>query len=119
MEIRIIEDTSILEDIFRKEFDSIPPTGTQGLVFGLYEGNELKAFVLAEQLLRIGLIWVNPEDRERKKGVGYLRRLFNYLWNAVPENNSVIGIDCDGKYYKVLERFGYRKLKGTVYRLDR
>lgn len=109
---------SLVEDVLMDEFSSIPPSNEQGAIIGIVEDGEVKAFLLAEQLVRVGLIWVKPEERTTKKSFGYLRKMFDYLVKYTPNDTSVVGFDCTGEYKKLLEKFGFRPVRGDIYRLD-
>jgi hypothetical protein len=118
MEIKRLTDTASLEQIFIDEFESLPPTGEQGAVFAVIEEGEVQAFIMAEQVVRIGLMWVKPEKRKTSASAKYLRHLFSFLFDSVPPNTSVVSLDCTGEYHRLLTKLGFRKLKGDLHRLD-
>jgi hypothetical protein len=118
MEIQRITDTSAFAELFREEFDSDPPTGEQGAIFAIVEDGEVQAFIMAEQLVRIGLMWVKPEKRKTSASAKYLRKLFSFVFDSVPLNTSVVSLDCTGEYHRLLTKLGFRKLKGDLHRLD-
>jgi len=118
MKVERIKDMSLVEKTLLEEFKTLPPSEQQGAIFGIVEDGEVKAFLLAEQLVRIGLIWVKPEERTTKKSFSYLRRMFDFLVQYTPNDTSLVGFDCTGEYKKLLEKFGFRPIRGDIYRLD-
>lgn len=109
---------SLVEEALLDEFNTIPPSDQQGAIIGIVEDGDVKAFLLAEQLIRVGLIWIKPEERGSRKSVAYLRKMFDYLVQYTPPDTSVVGFDCTGEYKKLLEKFGFRAVRGQIYRLD-
>lgn len=116
--IKILEDASGLADIFKKEFDSVVPTGNQGNVIAVIEDGEIKAFITAEVLIRVGLLWIKPEYRKSAQGNKWMRQLIRFLFAYMPKEFPAITIDDTGRYGKLFTKLGMRKVLGTIYRLD-
>lgn len=116
--IHILKDTALVADIFEKEFDSEVPTGNQGDIIAVVEDGKVQAFIMAEQLIRAGLLWVAPENRNSTKAVKLMRELVRFIYMNAPIGSSVVAIDSDNEFSKILEKVGMHKVEGIVYRKD-
>lgn len=116
--ITIIKDASDLAEVFKKEFNSVVPQPDQGNVIAVVEDGEIKAFITAEVLIRVGLLWIKPEERKTSKGNKWMRQLIRFLFQYTPKHLPVVTIDDTGRYGRLFEKLGMRKVLGTIYRLD-
>lgn len=116
--IHILKDKELVADIFAKEFDSAVPQGTQGDIIAIVENGRIKAFVMAEQLIRAGLLWVAPEYRNTPTAMRLMRELVRFIYVNTPPNSSVITIDSTGEFGSIFRHLGMREVEGTVYRKD-
>lgn len=116
--ITILNDSQLVADIFEEEFDSIPPTGGQGGVIAVVEKGKIEAFIMLEQLIRAGLLWVAPEHRNSPKATKLMRELVRFVHDNSAPNTSVVTFDTEGEFGRILEKVGMKKVDGVVYRKD-
>lgn len=116
--IHILNDSRLVADIFAKEFDSEVPTGGQGGVIAVVKEGRIEAFIMLEQLIRAGLLWVAPEHRNTPKAAKLMRELVRFIHDNSAPNSSVVTIDTDGDFGHILKKIGMREVQGTVYRKD-
>lgn len=108
-----------LADVFENEFDgSLVPNAEQAHIAAVVEGGEVKAFIVSEVLIRVGMIWVKPEMRNTAKSASWLKKLVRYVTRSIPHGSSAIVIDSDGENKTLLKRLGLRDVEGQVYRMD-
>jgi hypothetical protein len=99
-----------LTDIFAKEFDAeIPNIGKASIIADVAEDGTIRSFLVAEHLMRVGLI--HSEN-------GKTRGLVNWVLANMPRRVSVITIASEPRFEKLFERFGMRRVEGTVFRRD-
>ena len=118
MNIEQVTDPSVLTAIFQEEFDSYPPSLEQGAIFAIKNGEEIEAFITAEHLLRVGMVWVHPKHRKTPKAVTWLKGFIRFLLNIIPYQTSVIAIDDTGQFSKTFKTLGLRHVKGDLWRID-
>jgi hypothetical protein len=100
-----------LADIFRDAFEgSELPTAGQAIIPAEIddETGEIRAFVVLEQVFRVGQVWSNggkPWD------------LFKYL-EANVQSGTVIGITDEVRHETVFRRFKMREVEGRLFRRD-
>lgn len=116
--IHILKDPQIVSDIFSNEFNSTPPMPPQGEIVASVSNGRIDSFLLVEQLVRIGLLWVAPEHRNTTKSLRLTRELVHYVVPRIPTNTSVITIDEKDEFDKVFKHLGMRKVNGIIYRKD-
>lgn len=99
-----------LKEIFDKKFDSeLPVEGKADIIAELSDDGSIQSFILAEHLMRIGL--VHSEN-------GYPRRLIRWLEENMPVDNSVIAIASEPRYEALFERLKMYPVEGKVFRRD-
>jgi predicted GNAT family N-acyltransferase len=116
--IHILQDKNLVADIFSEEFQSAVPEGAQGDIIAIVEKGQIKAFVMAEQLIRVGLLWVTPEHRNTPQATRLMRELVRFVYHNLPRNTSVITIDSEGDFGELFKKLGMREVEGQVYRKD-
>lgn len=98
-----------IAETLKTEFDAELPFKDKSSIIADIEDNEIKGFVVAEYLLRIGQIW-------SKKGNP--RGLIKYLEQNMAANTSVIVIASDERFHGLCKKFDMREVEGTVFRRD-
>lgn len=103
-----------LEKIFEEEFDSDAPLPENSDIFAAFENGKLVGFVLAEQLVMIGQIFVIPEKRTGSTEVS--RELLKELRKRF-EGKEVIGaIASEPRFGNLYKALGMQKISGDFYR---
>lgn len=116
--VEVLSDPSVVAEIFQREFDSVPPDPSQGHVLAIVENGAVKAFIMRELLIRIGLLWVTPEERDTPLAAKRVKELLRYVVASIPEHASVISIDDTGEYARLFNRLGMRSVPGDIFRID-
>lgn len=98
-----------LEDIFRTEFDATLPNATASILADIDEDGKIHGFVVLEFIGRIGQIY---------QGGARSREMFDFFDKQIPPGNSVIAIASEPRFEALCEKYGMRKVEGTVYRKD-
>lgn len=110
-------EREVLRPVFEKVFDSDLPDERQANIAAVVENGCIAAFLTTEVVLRTGLIWTHPKIRGRK-GAKAVIELAQYVKANIPEGASVLAIASEERFGKLFEKFGMRKIEGTVYRID-
>jgi hypothetical protein len=113
-----LADNELVGDIFRDEFDSIPPSQQQGSIIAVVNNGQIDAFVMAEALVRVGLLWVNPAHRQSYKSIKLTKELISYIKQGMPPDSSVVTIDESGRFGNIFKHLGLREVEGKLYRID-
>lgn len=111
-------DRESLKGVFESEFDSELPTEEQANIVAVVQDDELQAFVTAETLLRTDMWWVSPPYRNTSKAASLIRKLKSYLFANVPTGTSVVIFAKDENQGRLFTKLGFRKVPGTIYRID-
>lgn len=112
------EERESLRGIFESEFDSELPTEDQANIVAVIEDDELQAFVTAETLLRTDMWWVSPPYRKTSRAARLIRQLKTYLFAKIPQGTSVVIFAKDDNQGRLFTKLGFRKVPGTIYRID-
>lgn len=113
-----LADNNLVRDIFKKEFESVPPTQEQGSIVAVVNDGQIDAFIMAEALVRVGLLWVNPVHRQSHKSIKLTKELIRYIKQAMPPDSSVVTIDDSGRFGDIFKHLGMREVDGQLYRID-
>lgn len=100
-----------LEEIFDKIFDAALPDKGKAHIIASVDNGEIRGFLVAEMLLRVGQIWTDESDTMMP------RKLINYLTGNL-KNTSVIVIASDARFEKMLKHLDMREMEGKVFRRD-
>lgn len=114
----LLNDSPWLRDMLAREFKSDVPPAHQGQIFGIVEEGQVRATILAEHLIRVGQLWICPEDRKTVNGLRNARNLIRDMIVTIPEGMSAIAIDDTGDYGGLLQKIGLRPVEGKIYRID-
>lgn len=103
-----------LEAILRAEFNCGLPNPERSRIIGYYD-NGLEAFIMAENLLYVGMPFTYPNVRHN----GQVMKLIEYTQERCKEEKAcVISIASHPKYEKILESRGMWKVNGNLYRVN-
>lgn len=109
------EERESLRGIYENEFDSALPSADQANIVAVTEDGEIQAFITAEILIRVGMLWVKPDAQKKPSKI---KQLIRYLFKSIPQGQSAIAIASSEKYESLFERIGMRPIEGRVFRID-
>jgi hypothetical protein len=111
------EEKLNLADVFMEEFENtLPPVNAN--VIGLFENDELIGFLVAETLLRVGMVWTKPEIRNTMQSALATKELAQYAYQSIPQGASAIVIASEKKFEPLLKRLGMKEVIGKIFRKD-
>lgn len=109
----------VLFDVYADEFDSALPHQDQANIVAVTsDDGDIEAFITAEVLIRVGMLWVRPDMRGTPHGAKRIRQLCRYLKNSIPAGSSVVAIGYEDAQKQLFKRMGMRHIEGDVYRID-
>jgi hypothetical protein len=111
MSVGYLENREALRPVFEGEFNSELPAENQANIIG-----DERGFVVAEHILRVGMIYIKPDVRNTPKSHSFIREVVRFLLKKIPRGTSVICIATEGEE-KLFKRLGMREV-GTAYRID-
>lgn len=96
-----------LEEIFDKECDgSALPPPAHSVIWGVYDEDKLKGFILVEDVAFIGQIFALPPYG--KQLVSFVRERYG--------DQSVACVASEERFGRLFESLGMDEIKGTLYR---
>jgi hypothetical protein len=99
-----------LTDIFAREFNaSLPHSGRAQILADVDEEGNILGFVVTEILVRVGQIY-----KIGNKGYEMLRHLERHMLR----DSAVVAISSSPDFDSLCEKFGMRRVEGTVFRRD-
>lgn len=108
------EQWNRLKEIFEREFDSDLPKPENSRILACFEDGKMVGFVLAEQVLMIGQIYVVPPRREKSGEI--VRSLLSYIREKIAPRNVVGAVASEKRFEALYRAFGMQKIEGKFYR---
>ena len=114
MEIRRLENFDDLEQVFAEEFESDVPLPENTEIFGLFDGDELLSFVVAEKIILLGQLYVAPEHR--KMALTIAKKMLNFLQSRYDGKEVVGAVASERRFEPLFEAYGMQRIDGTFHR---
>lgn len=115
MEIRELEarEWLRLKGIFEREFDSDLPIPQNAKIFGCFEGEKMLGFILAENVVFIGQVYVIESERTSgaaKKMLSFVREKFSR------ERKPVAAVASEKRFEMLFKSLGMTEIGGKLFR---
>lgn len=103
-----------LRHVFDGEFDSDTPIPDNSEIFAAFEDGKMVGFVLAENIVLLGQIYVVPERREKSGGI--VQNLLKFLQVRYDGRETVGAVASERRFEALYRAFGMQKILGTFFR---
>lgn len=113
MTIKPVKDFSRLEKVFKAEFGSLPKA-ENSTIFGAFEDGRLIGFILAEDVVMIGQIYVVPEKRNESMSI--VNSLVQTVKNEYDGKDNVGAVASEPRFEEMFKSLGMGKINGVFYR---
>jgi hypothetical protein len=113
------EDWESLRGYYEHDLNSVLPDYGKAKLPAIIEDDELLAFCTCERFLRCDQFWVAPQYRGTAKASSLIRRLADYLFNAVPDGSSGVIIASNENQERLFKRMGFVEVPGKLFSINK
>lgn len=104
----------LFKEIFEQEFNSDLPLPENSEIFCACEDGEVLGFLLAENVVMIGQIYVVPKMRKNSGKIA--QSLVRFVRHHIAPTNTVGAVASETRFNNLFKSFGMQHIKGMFFR---